>query len=290
MRVALFSDVHAIHHSLFALDRELKQEQVDVYWCLGDVVGYGPYPQAVIDRMKQILKRDERNLLLRGNHDDGVGFWDREEGGRRRALFDLGAKRIIERHARLLDPTDRAWLRDLPLWAAQAGCFLAHGAFATTDEAMLWQYATRDVALARATLERAWGAAQEINEVMRLVAVGHYHVPALLRWDDNGGRLELLNPWENGGLHRFEALSRCPLVLNPGSISLPRDVGERSTASYIVMELEDDCVTLQFRQLAFDYCPVLDDIPPGDPVSDRLRRELKHCALPSGVTCGENDD
>lgn len=287
MRVGLFSDVHAIHHSLYALDREMKREQIEVYWCLGDIVGYGPYPQLVIDRMKQILSRDSRNILLRGNHDDGVGFWNTKDGAKRRALFDDGAKQILERHAGLLSDDDRGWLRDLPLWKSQDGCFLAHGAFAANDEAMLWHYATRELSLARATLEQAWRTASELKEVVRLVAVGHYHVPALLRWDAVMERLEPINPWKNGGQHRFEALSQRPLIINPGSVSLPRDVGDHPTSAYIMMELEEDCVTLQFRELAFDYCSVLDDIPAGNPLSDRLRRELKRCPLPANVTCNE---
>ena len=44
-------------------------------YCLGDLVGYGPFPNEVIERI-----RSEQIPTIMGNYDDGVGY-DRDECG-----------------------------------------------------------------------------------------------------------------------------------------------------------------------------------------------------------------
>src|SRR3990172_349751 len=49
MRIAVVSDVHS---NLHALDAVLADAgSVDAIWHLGDIVGYGPDPDAVVDRL-----------------------------------------------------------------------------------------------------------------------------------------------------------------------------------------------------------------------------------------------
>ena len=66
MRILVISDIHA---NVTALEAVLEQAgAVDETWCLGDMVGYGPDPNAVVERM-----RDIPNLTcLLGNHDVAV--------------------------------------------------------------------------------------------------------------------------------------------------------------------------------------------------------------------------
>ena len=62
MRVAVLSDIHS---NIVALDAVLSDAgDVDAIWHLGDVVGYGPQPDAVVARLGE---RDATGV--RGNHD-----------------------------------------------------------------------------------------------------------------------------------------------------------------------------------------------------------------------------
>ena len=62
MRVAVLSDIHA---NLAALDAVLAAiPSVDEVWHLGDVVGYGPDPDEVVARLRELGA-----IGVRGNHD-----------------------------------------------------------------------------------------------------------------------------------------------------------------------------------------------------------------------------
>lgn len=75
MRLAIFSDIHANLHALQAVLRDIDAQHPDAVYCLGDLVGYGAYPNEVIALLRQ------RGIpTIMGNYDDGVGF-DRDDCG-----------------------------------------------------------------------------------------------------------------------------------------------------------------------------------------------------------------
>ncbi|MGH2519209.1 MAG: metallophosphoesterase family protein, partial [Chloroflexota bacterium] len=51
MRVGIISDVHSNLPALAAVLRDMGR--VDELWCLGDIVGYGPYPNQVVELLRQ---------------------------------------------------------------------------------------------------------------------------------------------------------------------------------------------------------------------------------------------
>lgn len=75
MRIGIVSDIHGNLPALDAVLADLSTRQVDALYCLGDLVGYGASPNAVVQRI-----RDEGIPTIMGNYDDGVGF-DRDECG-----------------------------------------------------------------------------------------------------------------------------------------------------------------------------------------------------------------
>lgn len=75
MRIAIISDIHANLPALEAVLHDLGNQHVDATYCLGDLVGYAPFPNEVTER----IRRDSTPTIM-GNYDDGVGF-DRDECG-----------------------------------------------------------------------------------------------------------------------------------------------------------------------------------------------------------------
>ncbi|MHB9092205.1 MAG: metallophosphoesterase family protein, partial [Chloroflexota bacterium] len=75
MRIAVLSDVHGNKHALEAVLADIDSQGIDRVYCLGDLVGYGAFPNEVI-----ALIRERGIPTVMGNYDEGVGF-DRDECG-----------------------------------------------------------------------------------------------------------------------------------------------------------------------------------------------------------------
>lgn len=75
MRIAIFSDVHGNLPALDAVLADLRSRQPDAVYCLGDLVGYAPFPNEVVERI-----RHDAIPTIMGNYDDGVGF-ERDDCG-----------------------------------------------------------------------------------------------------------------------------------------------------------------------------------------------------------------
>ena len=69
MRVAFFSDVHSNLPALEAVLDDIAAAGVDARYALGDLVGYAPWPNEVIERLKA-----EGIPGVMGNYDEGTGF------------------------------------------------------------------------------------------------------------------------------------------------------------------------------------------------------------------------
>ncbi|MBZ4686375.1 MAG: phosphoesterase, family [Clostridiales bacterium] len=69
MRLAVFADVHSNIHALKAVLEDIASKEVDEIICAGDLVGYGAFPNEVIEEIK-----NSNIKTVMGNYDDGVGF------------------------------------------------------------------------------------------------------------------------------------------------------------------------------------------------------------------------
>jgi len=72
MKIIVLSDIHSNLDALQAVAGNLPQ--YDELWCLGDIVGYGPQPNEVIERLQQLRPA----VTLMGNHDQAVVTGDVE--------------------------------------------------------------------------------------------------------------------------------------------------------------------------------------------------------------------
>lgn len=69
MKVAVFSDIHGNIQALLNVLSDIEDRGFDKLVCLGDLVGYGPRPNMVIEHI-----RDSQVPTIMGNYDDGVGY------------------------------------------------------------------------------------------------------------------------------------------------------------------------------------------------------------------------
>jgi predicted phosphodiesterase len=296
MRVILFSDVHAIPHALSALLRQIAID--DVIWFLGDLLGYGPFPKDTLTTMMHLMQRNRQNICLLGNHDEAIATWKPEEQGREFRIedrvfsadpFQPHARQIINQHGDLLytsAPAQMGWLRQLKPTAIPVDfpkVFLAHGKYDPDNNSKaLWTYATKTIDLASAYLTEL-----RQHQPVRLFAVGHRHVPALFQWDATEQHLKRYQPFDQKWYH-FDHLDDEPLILNPGSLSLPRLEGV-STSAYVILETDDAFASARvgFRKLAYDWRPLLAVMNSNYPGATILRNQMMSCPLPPGITYEE---
>jgi len=72
MKVGIISDIHGNYHALEAVAKELQEEKVNEVWCLGDVVGYGAFPNECLEWVFENCSQ-----LVLGNHELALlGFVD----------------------------------------------------------------------------------------------------------------------------------------------------------------------------------------------------------------------
>lgn len=164
-RIALFSDIHGNLSALDAALEDIDASGVAERYCLGDLVGYGPDPAGVVDRM-----RESGIPTIMGNYDEGIAQRRGECGcyyATEQAMADGAASYAFTE--RLVDDERAAWLAALPheLRLEHDGLriLLAHGSPRKINEYLLPD--RTDEQLAR--LAEAAGA--------DVVCVGHVHVP-----------------------------------------------------------------------------------------------------------------
>jgi diadenosine tetraphosphatase ApaH/serine/threonine PP2A family protein phosphatase len=237
VRVAVVSDIHA---NLVALDAVLAAiGSVDAVWQLGDVVGYGPDPDGVVDRLAAIGA-----IGVAGNHDLAA------LGGAEIEWFNPDAKAAMEWTRGRIDDGTKSWLKGLPTTRDEAGMTLVHG----SPRDPVWEYVT-SMPIARANLA-------VLTTTIGLH--GHTHLP--MAWADRDGRIEAIAPRPGSVFH----LDGRPVLLNPGSVGQPRD-GD-PTASWL--EIDTDAGVATWRRIRYDIEAVrtamLDAGLPGR-LADRLR-------------------
>ncbi len=238
MRVLVLSDIHA---NYTALETVLKDAgEVDAVWCLGDLVGYGPDPNLVIE-----IIREQPNLTcLKGNHDAAVSSdMDIE-------AFNGDARISIGWQQRVLTADNIEFLRALPASAQQGEVTLAHG----SPRDPLWEYILNTFT-ARINFE--------FFET-RLCFVGHSHIQSAYFWEQEAHRVKPI-PMRVG---ESISLAEGRWILNPGSVGQPRDRDPR--AAYAIFDTET--FTWQPRRVSYDVVEVQERIRKlGLPIKHALR-------------------
>jgi putative phosphoesterase len=211
MKIALISDIHANLAALEAILKHLDAQAPDAVFCLGDLVGYGPQPNEVIDIIRA------RNILcVEGNHDAGV------TGRMPLDHFREPNRSVIAWTRSNISPENLAFLKSQELTRSvdlsDLRMLLVHS---SPVEPHKWHYLNSAVKC-RAVLEQV---------PHDLVCVGHTHIPGLVA--DELGVIGM----ERG--YRY--------VVNPGAVGQTRD--EDTRAAYAILDLE--AFTCTFHRVSY---------------------------------------
>lgn len=206
MRILVMSDIHANYNALEAVLKDAGQ--VDETWCLGDLVGYGPDPNAAVEEVREI-----KNLTcLMGNHDVAV------IGRMSLETFNGDAKRSLMYHEQVLSASNMEFIRSLPSKPkVRSEATIVHG----SPRDPLWEY----------ILNSTTASLNFDHFDTDVCFVGHTHIQCSFTRREVTGQVvaEHAKPDRALPLHP-------KVILNPGSVGQPRDRDPR--AAYAIYDTE----------------------------------------------------
>lgn len=225
MKLALLSDLHANRQALEACLADARARGATQYAFLGDLVGYGGEPAAVLDRVMDMAGQGA--WVLRGNHDDAAVAPSQDSTRPDQA----GAAWTYAQ----LSAAQRQFLMGLPLVVRADFILLVH---ASAREPRRWDY-VEDATGARGSLDAA-GA-----EGATHVFGGHVHEQRL--FFQGAGR----------GVMAFEPTAGVPIpvprhrrwLATVGSVGQPRD--GRRDAMYALFD--STSMRMVFVRVPYDH-------------------------------------
>lgn len=213
MKIAVISDIHSNIVALKAVLEDIKKHDVHEIYCAGDLVGYAPYPNEVIE----LIKSNNIPTVL-GNYDDGVGY-DRFVCGcdyKDEKAQELGVQSITWTKKQTTEE-NKDFLRNLPQELRfnkdRYEIVIVHGSPRRLNE---YLYATLPDDIFRELLDESKAD---------VLICGHTHKPYHL---------------EFGGRH----------VINAGSVGKPKHGNPQ--AVYAIIEIKNT-LSVEFNYVNYDY-------------------------------------
>lgn len=204
-RIAIMSDIHGNLEAFRSVLADIDTQQVEQVVNLGDIVGYGPEPEACVQLLRQ---RGIATVL--GNHEHGL----LEASARN--WFNPQAKKALDRTRALISDESLMYFRTLPRTLTIEGALFVHGCPPGLVSKYLYE-------LDLPGLRETFGLYENA-----LCFVGHTH------------ELELISLVSGGIMRKELGKGLCALdpdarhIVNAGSVGQPRDGDNK--AKYLLWE------------------------------------------------------
>jgi predicted phosphodiesterase len=218
MKAAIISDVHSNLEALEAVERSLDSLDVDEIYFVGDVVGYGPDPNACT---RWVMENVATGVM--GNHDyAALGLMDID-------TFNANAKKAILWNSEQMEDIAVEFLRTLPMVKKNNELTLVH---ANPRDPESWNY-----------IFTLWDAEMNFPHFENTFCfVGHSHQPVAVGMDHSGAVNVIPGdtfPIEDG----------CRYLVNVGSVGQPRDGNPDACFGYLDTEQGE----FSFIRTPYDY-------------------------------------
>lgn len=239
MRLGIFSDTHANYEALSAVLEAYKTERIDVYYCLGDTVGYGGSPNECANIVRGLAKK-----TILGNHDAAVA------GRMDYSYYYEAARQALDTHAAMLSAENMTWLKSLPYKESltDIGVDLCHGSPVRLEE---FEYIFAP--------EQARECLPMYPELGHLTLIGHSHLCKVFALTPNA--VEELPAVD------FKLEPDRKYIVSVGSVGQPRDYDNR--ASFTIYDSDEK--RFSFRRIEYDIESAAEKV-----VKAKLERNFAH--------------
>jgi predicted phosphodiesterase len=215
MRLAVFSDIHGNLEAFQAVVADSERQELDGVVCLGDMIGYGPDPEEVIQGIRTLGSR-----TVLGNHEASL----LTEKARNWMNFEARENSI--QTELLLSEESLAFCRSLPRFVQEDDTWFVHG----YPPHSVYTYLFNASELA---IEKLFA-----DHEARLFFVGHTHDLQLV--SKHQGTIAR-SPLPQG---RIRLEENRKYIINVGSVGQPRD-GDRC-AKYLIWDSESRLLEVLF--------------------------------------------
>ncbi|PZO15526.1 MAG: metallophosphatase family protein [Leptolyngbya foveolarum] len=242
MKIAVISCIHGNLAALEAVLADIDQQGAAQTFCLGDLVGYGPYPNEVV-----AMIRDRQIPSCQG-------CWDEDIIDGLNACECSYPSLLAEKRGRLAHEwTDaevtaetREYLAQMPLALRHENLYFVHGSPQSQHEYLLPETS------AFIALERVLATGADI------LFCGHTHVPyvrtlsdgqlqiRVVNGDESASKNTLKNPPEQ---HSQTLTTPLKQIINAGSVGEPRH--GKHQATYVIYDTLSKQTS--FREVDYDY-------------------------------------
>lgn len=208
----ILSDIHSNLPALQSVLEEAKKLGVTHYIILGDIVGYGPFPNETIE----VIANLPNTTIIQGNHDFSIGTQNVD--------FCMGrlAKAAALWTMTQLSQDKLDWLKNLKTYYLYDNYMLLHGS--VIDPNYFYGY------IYEMTYEDNLKKANLMN--LNFILYGHTHVPYIYYMIKEKNKYIKQNATD---IHLFQ--DGKVFLINPGSVGQPRD--NNNKASFAIWDEND---------------------------------------------------
>jgi predicted phosphodiesterase len=227
MKMAIISDIHANFEAFGNVLADADEQRIATMVCLGDCIGYGPEPEAVIT---EVRRREIPSLI--GNHEMAV--CDRLHLN----WFNPLARSSLEKTLTMLSADSMAYIKTLPYSRVLSNARFVHGYPPESARTYLFRKAPYEL---RNTFE---------SMAEPICFVGHTHNLELVQYDGRQVERSALPQ----GITRLETKHR--YIINIGSVGQPRD--GTNHAKYVIWDT--DLGQIEVRFIRYDIAATVNKI------------------------------
>ncbi|HSO19867.1 MAG TPA: metallophosphoesterase family protein [Desulfosarcina sp.] len=212
---AVLSDIHGNLEAFEAVLRDIASLGIETTYSLGDNIGYGPDPEAVIQRLAALAIPS-----VLGNHE--LAVIDPSELD----WFNPVARESLRKTVAMLSEASLDVIHRFPYCRVQDVYRFVHGF--PPDSPVIYQFQVD-----AAEIEETFAALPE-----QVFFTGHTHFPEMIAY--RNGRIEREDLHQ--GVRQLEADAR--YIVNVGSVGQPRD--GNNCAKYVVFDPERPALELRY--------------------------------------------
>lgn len=231
MKIAIISCIHGNYEALNAVLSDIDKQRAEQIYCLGDLVGYGPYPHTVVEMIQSLDIPTVQGCwdedIVEGLNSCECSYPSQLAERRSKFAHDWTQKHIY--------PETKEYLASLPKILRSDNLCFVHGSPNSQHEYLLPEL---DSFLA---LERVISTGAEV------LFCGHTHIPYVRRLERGELKVRFFTDTQGISEEGFQAPVKT--IVNAGSVGEPRH--GLPNATYVIYDRETNEV--QMREVEYDY-------------------------------------